>query len=242
MATRLEDLIIDRVDLVDRGANPHAHILLYKREVPRQMVVADALVGELRLRKADSRGHGRSVIVENRFDPQSWARALEPFLQYGGGELYVNLAQKHGLKASVILQLARELPLTCKRYVYLPPYTGAPSIVAFSGQTIDQTHNAAERYIAKARDERNPMLTAMPPVVIEKALLGGRAELAMCRSAFETEVANFDGRLSIEEQIELGIVDPHGAMTAPERALTVVTKRFPALAEAYAAAVGRGCR
>lgn len=32
MATKLKGLLVDRVDLVDKGANPDAHIMLYKRD------------------------------------------------------------------------------------------------------------------------------------------------------------------------------------------------------------------
>lgn len=35
MATKLKRLRVDRVDLVDRGANPDAHVLLYKRDVEK---------------------------------------------------------------------------------------------------------------------------------------------------------------------------------------------------------------
>lgn len=37
MATRLTELIIDRVDLVDKGANPEAHVTLYKRDCGGRM-------------------------------------------------------------------------------------------------------------------------------------------------------------------------------------------------------------
>jgi hypothetical protein len=39
MATRLKKLVINEISLVDRGANQHAYITLFKRDVPTEIEV-----------------------------------------------------------------------------------------------------------------------------------------------------------------------------------------------------------
>lgn len=255
MATRLEDLVIDRVDLVDNGANPHAHVLLFKRaERGRitQIVVDGTLARDLRVAKADARGRVPAVVVDDQGDPQAWADVLAPAVQYVGGDLHVGYRQN--LKREAILKVAGMLPTTVTRYVYVPLSSGP--LIAYPGQTIAQAAEPVgrtyETYIAKwggspmQKGRTMDMLTPEETETIAKGVAGADVVvLRKCRTAFpeQVQVTKRDlraGGISADEDNELQMLDPDGRLSLDERAMHLAARRWPALYEGYAAALSRG--
>jgi hypothetical protein len=249
MATRLEELIIDRVDLVDRGANPYAHVLLWKRDEPRHEVLPPALVAHIA--KADARGRLPSVVVEDRRDPEAWAAACGDAMQYHGGELWVNHSRRID-KRDAVLKLAALLPTTCKRYVWLK--SERSPVVALPGMTLAQAMEppgkAYADYIAKQQgtqpaQERTTMDASMLTAIAKGVAEGDEAILRKCKTLFPEQVqvtkrALRADEISAEELADLQMLDPNGRLSLDEKAMHITARRYPALYDGYAAAIAQG--
>ena len=253
MATRLVDLVIDRVDLVDRGANPLAHVLLYKRqeqpkrvEPPTWADVDSRTVGELKIRKADARGGHLPIRVEDRHGPQAWADALSPVVKYSGGELWV--AYHQNLKRDAIVKLAAMLPTSVKRYVYFPNAFGPT--VAFPGQTIAEAMMPVSEALAKLHgtpvQKGTTMNSTFTPDTIQKGIIGNDpVVLRKCFRDFPQQVlvakaALTQGALDAQETNELQMMDPQGRLSIDEKAAHLAARRWPDLYDGYVAAITRG--
>lgn len=126
MATRLTNLIIDRVDLVDQGANPEAFITLWKRasepSKPVSISHAIAKVGTRRLgRTSLQKGTVPHVVIEKPDDPAEWVKALPKLCSLADDGLQVS-----GDEATVRALLAL-MPTTFERHAML----SAPGLEQF---------------------------------------------------------------------------------------------------------------
>jgi hypothetical protein len=252
MATRLEDLEIDRIDLVDRGANPYAHVLLWKRYEPVQkhIVLDSKHVQALGIAKSDRRGVALSVTVDDRHDPEAWQAACGDAVQCHGGELWVNYARRID-KRDAVLKLAALLPTTCKRYVWLK--SERSPVVALPGMTLAQAMEPPSKayadYVAKwgiRPGQEEPPVNVLSPEAINKAIADvDKVALRKIKSAFPEQVqvvkrALRDDAISAEELAELQMLDPNGRLSLDERAMHLAARRFPSLYDGYVAAVSRG--
>ena len=122
---QLVDVVIDRIDLVDTPANPHASVLLFKRddgppaEEMGPLPIPNSLRGLMTARK-----EGKPLYIEDRHDLKEWAKALPRGVNVGeiGGvtDVYVGPLQRvPSVSDDDVLWIAKHLPVDCVRHVLL---------------------------------------------------------------------------------------------------------------------------
>lgn len=233
MATRLTELIIDRIDLVDFGANEECHVSLYKRAPepakPVSIPYALAKAGTYRLGATSvSKGIVPDVVISEPEEPQAWCKGLGRIITKCGNG--VAISSEEATTRELLAQMPSSFPRLCR--LSAPGMGDGRALVTLEkGQTLDAWDAAWERSaeLRKAREAETKAETPKPADVPE-----GDEAIA----AFQRLVANIEhdirqDQLSPAERNELAM---HGDLSLYEQAIILAERRNPVLWLCYSIA------
>lgn len=196
MTTRLKRLQVDRVDLVDKGANPGAHILLFKRKGAPMAEESSVEMQALAKRLAD-------VEAKATVDAEAFAKRLaEADAKAAAAEELAKRERSERMRVAYVAKAAA--------YKGLPLDPEKDYAIFEALDMLPETHKSAgERMVA--------LLQAADEAMIQSGLLkahgrpGGGTEHATAWGKIDTLAKSYvaDGKAATHAQAVVKVLDEH---------------------------------